>query len=65
VEQAFREAKTPLAVSMRIPGDLLREAMAVQVQRDRRRTFEDQDIVDPAKEYATKRFLQMNAYLRL
>jgi outer membrane protein TolC len=24
-------------------------------------TYEDQDIVDPAKEYATKRFLQMNA----
>jgi len=24
-------------------------------------TFEDQDVVDPAKEYATKRFLQMNA----
>ena len=24
-------------------------------------TYEDQDIVDPAREYATKRFLQMNA----
>ena len=24
-------------------------------------TYDDQDVVDPAREYATKRFLQMNA----
>ena len=63
VEQAFREAED---AARRL--DAYRRAASyakqwlVQIQEGIDvGTYEDQDIVDPAREYATKRFLQMNA----
>ena len=63
VEQAFHEAED---ASRRLDAYTRATSYAkqwlVQVQEGIDvGTFEDQDIVDPAKEYATKRFLQMNA----
>jgi len=63
VEQAFREAED---AARRLDAYARATSYAkqwlVQVQEGIDvGTFEDQDIVDPAKEYATKRFLQMNA----
>jgi outer membrane protein TolC len=63
VEQAFREAED---AARRLDAYTRATSYAkqwlVQVQEGIDvGTFEDQDIVDPAKEYATKRFLQMNA----
>jgi outer membrane protein TolC len=63
VEQAFREAED---AARRLDAYTRATSYAkqwlVQVQEGIDvGTFEDQDIVDPAKEYATKRFLQMSA----
>lgn len=63
VEQAFREAED---AARRLDAYTRATSYAkqwlVQVQEGIDvGTFEDQDIVDPAREYATKRFLQMNA----
>jgi outer membrane protein TolC len=63
VEQAFREAED---ASRRLDAYTRATSYAkqwlVQVQEGIDvGTFDDQDIVDPAKEYANKRFLQMNA----
>ncbi|HEY3666795.1 MAG TPA: TolC family protein [Polyangiaceae bacterium] len=63
VEQAFLEAED---ASRRLDAYTRATSYAkqwlVQVQEGIDvGTYEDQDIVDPAKEYATKRFLQMNA----
>jgi outer membrane protein TolC len=63
VEQAFREAEDAarrLNAYTRATGYAKQWLVQVQEGIDVG-TFEDQDIVDPAKEYATKRFLQMNA----
>jgi len=63
VEQAFREAED---AARRLDAYTRATSYAkqwlVQVQEGIDvGTYEDQDVVDPAKEYATKRFLQMNA----
>jgi len=63
VEQAFREAEDAgrrLDAYTRAAGYAKQWLVQVQQGIDIG-TFEDQDIVDPAREYATKRFLQMNA----
>ena len=63
VEQAFREAED---AARRLDAYTRAASYAkqwlVQIQEGIDvGTFDDQDVVDPAKEYATKRFLQMNA----
>jgi outer membrane protein TolC len=63
VEQAFREAED---AARRLDAYTRAASYAkqwlVQIQEGIDvGTYDDQDIVDPAKEYATKRFLQMNA----
>ncbi len=63
VEQAFLEAEDAarrLDAYTRATGYAKQWLVQVQEGIDVG-TYEDQDIVDPAKEYATKRFLQMNA----
>ena len=63
VEQAFREAEDAsrrLDAYMRATSYAKRWLVQVQEGIDVG-TFEDQDIVGPAKEYAAKRILQMNA----
>ncbi len=63
VEQAFLEAEDAarrLDAYTRAAGYAKQWLVQVQEGIDVG-TYEDQDIVDPAKEYATKRFLQMNA----
>ncbi|HEX3775540.1 MAG TPA: TolC family protein [Polyangiaceae bacterium] len=63
VEQAFREAEdAERRLDAYTRATSYAKQWLVQVQEGIDvGTFEDQDIVDPAKEYATKRFLQMNA----
>ena len=63
VEQAFREAED---AARRLDAYTRAASYAkqwlVQIQEGIDvGTYDDQDVVDPAKEYATKRFLQMNA----
>lgn len=63
VEQAFREAED---AARRLDAYTRATSYAkqwlVQIQEGIDvGTYDDQDIVDPAREYATKRFLQMNA----
>ncbi len=63
VEQAFLEAEDAarrLDAYTRATGYAKQWLVQVQEGIDVG-TYEDQDVVDPAKEYATKRFLQMNA----
>jgi outer membrane protein TolC len=63
VEQAFREAEDAarrLDAYSRATSYAKQWLVQVQEGIDVG-TFENQDIVDPAREYATKRFLQMNA----
>jgi outer membrane protein TolC len=63
VEQAFREAEDAEArLASHARGVALAKRWLVQVQQGIDvGTFEEQDIVDPAKEYALKRFAQMSA----
>ena len=63
VEQAFREAEDAarrLDAYSRAASYAKQWLVQIQEGIDVG-TYDDQDIVDPAKEYATKRFLQMNA----
>jgi outer membrane protein TolC len=63
VEQAYLEAKDAarrLDAYSRATSYAKQWLVQVQEGMDVG-TFEDQDIVDPAREYATKRFLQLNA----
>jgi len=63
VEQAFREAEDAarrLDAYSRAASYAKQWLVQVQEGIDVG-TYEDQDVVDPAREYATKRFLQMNA----
>lgn len=63
VEQAFREAEDAgrrLDAYARATSYAKQWLVQIQEGIDVG-TYEDQDIVDPAREYATKRFLQMNA----
>ena len=65
VETAFREAEDAarrLDAYRRAAGYAKQWLVQIQEGIDVG-TYEDQDIVDPAKEFATKRFLQMNATL--
>jgi len=63
VEQAFREAEDAarrLDAYSRAASYAKQWLVQIQEGIDVG-TYDDQDVVDPAKEYATKRFLQMNA----
>lgn len=65
VEQAFREAedaKLRLEAFSRASGYAKRWLIQVQQGIDVG-TFDDEDVVDPAREYALKRFAQMSATL--